>query len=85
MAEEELWRAELSAKLDHIERSVSRLEKRIERDQERLHEEQEKLHDRVRVLEIANAVLKRDVLIVGTILGGAAGAIATGIISLVFR
>lgn len=49
MSEDDRWRAELSAKMDHVSAVLDRLEKRVEKDADELYE-------RVRKLEIDQAL-----------------------------
>ena len=71
MGEDETFRATVVAKLDALAAGQERLETRIEKDSD-------ELYDRVRKLEIAMAVAKRDVALIGSALGALGGLVATG-------
>jgi len=87
MGDEELFRAELMGKLDHVSQTVERLEKRFDEDSKDLFE-------RVRRLEIDIALQqqshqtwtkqsKRDFAILAAAVGTGGGAIASAVAKLI--
>ena len=87
MGEDELFRAELMGKLDHVSQAVERLEKRFDEDSKDLFE-------RVRKLEIDIALQrqshetwtkqsKRDFAILAAAVGTGGGAIASAVAKLI--
>ena len=87
MAGEEISRAQIMAKLEHVDQSVNRVEKRFDKDSEDLFERVRKLEVDIALAQQAHtswkSQCKRDFALVAGVVGTGGGAIATAVVKLI--